>query len=287
MKHIVMMHNIKKHHDFEHHVHDVLKDADYEVVYTNSIADSQKRIKKQEEKARFYIVGGDGTMHNLLQALVHTEHDAVLIPLGTGNDFCRMISKEKDPVKLLKKSLTLESKKVDTVKINDRYFMNSACFGVDAMIANRMPAVTGAASGAQSKNYVGSLVKNLFDYEFDNITVLSEGKTIYQGAITLCTFNNGQYYGGGFRVTPLADICDGYFNVRIADKMPKAKMPYMIARLVMNKLDGHKLVHDFKLKRATLICNNVGNLDGERYQDESDIYEFEIQSESLNLVIYD
>lgn len=285
MKHIVMMHNIKKHHDFEHHVHDVLKELDYEIVYTNSIADSQKRIRKQEEKARFYIIGGDGTMHNLLQALVHTVHEAVLIPFGTGNDFCRMISREKDPVKLLKKSLSLQTQKIDTIKVNDRYYMNSACFGVDALIANRMPAVTGASSGAQSKSYVGALAKNLFDYEFDDITVISEGETIYQGPMTLCTFNNGQYYGGGFRVTPSADIQDGYMNVRIADKMPKAKMPYMIARLVMNKLDGHKLVHDFKLKKATLYCHNVGNLDGERYQ--ADYYEFEVQEASLNLVLYD
>ncbi len=284
MKHIVMMHNIKKHHDFEHHFHEVLKDLDYEIVYTNSIKDSQKRIKEQKEKARFYAVGGDGTMHGLLQALVDTHHETVLIPLGTGNDFCRMITKEKDPVKLLKKSLSLEPTVIDTVKINDRYYMNSACFGVDALIANKMPAVTGATSGKQSKSYVGSIMKNLFDYEFKDITVISEGEVIYKGPMTLCTFNNGQYYGGGFKVTPHADIMDGYMNVRIADKMPKAKMPYMIARLLMENLDGHKLVHDFKLKEATLYCENTGNLDGEIYKAEK--YEFKVHPLSLNIVLY-
>ena len=42
MKHIFMMKYTKKHHDFEKSIHDIMKDYDYEIVYRNCLADSQK-----------------------------------------------------------------------------------------------------------------------------------------------------------------------------------------------------------------------------------------------------
>lgn len=285
MKHIVMMHNIKKHHDFEHNIHDVLKGLDYEVIYTSSISDSNKYIRSLEEKCRVYVVGGDGTMNGLLQSLVHSEHETVLIPLGTGNDFCRMLCKDRDPVELLKKSLEMDTQKVDTIKVNDRYFLNSACFGVDSIIGNHVHDTENIPFIPESKSYLVSIMKHVFNYQFNEVTLISNDEVLYKGRVTVCAVNNGQYYGGGFRVTPHADIQDGYMNIRIADKIAKPMIPYMITRLVLENLDNHHLVHDFKLKEATLICDNEGNLDGEEYTEG--IYHFNIQPESLNMVLYD
>ncbi len=285
MKHIVMMHNIKKHHDFEHHVHDILKDLDYEIVYTNSIRDSNKTIQSLKDKCRVYVIGGDGTMNGLLQSLVHSVHEVVLIPLGTGNDFCRMIAKEKDPVKLLKRSLSLDTTVIDTIKVNDRYFLNSACFGVDSIIGNHVHDTPDIPLIPESKSYIISILQHVFKYNFDEITLISEGEVLYKGRMTICAINNGQYYGGGFKVTPHADIKDGYMNIRIADKMPKAKIPLMISKLVLEKLDNHPLVHDFKVKEAILYCENEGNIDGEEYTRKE--YIFKVMPHSLNMVIYD
>ena len=39
--------------------------------------------------------------------------------------------------------------------------------------------------------------------------------------------NNAKYYGGGFQITPQANIEDGYMDICVVDKIPKAKIPYM------------------------------------------------------------
>ena len=129
MKHIFMMHDTKRHHDLESMIQTVMQDIPYEIVYTTSMQDSQKHIKACLQPSRFYAVGGDGTINGLLQALVHTDHELVVLPFGTGNDFCRTLTKEKNIQKILMQSLQQSSQKVDTIQINNRYYLNSACFG--------------------------------------------------------------------------------------------------------------------------------------------------------------
>ena len=49
-----------------------------------------------------------------------------VIPVGTGNDFYKSILKQN----------TKLYEKVDVAKINDKYFINIACFGIDADVGN-------------------------------------------------------------------------------------------------------------------------------------------------------
>lgn len=284
VKHIFMMKHTKKHHDFECLIHDVMKDYEYEVVYKNSIHDAVKYISNYPQTARFYAVGGDGTLNGLIQAMVYKDHELVLIPLGTGNDFCRTLTKEKKPLQLLKQSLNLPTTKVDTILMNDTYYINAACFGVDSVIANHVHDTPDIPLVPESKSYIVSILQNVFRYHFDKVTIMSEGKCLYQGQVTLCTLNNGQYYGGGFQIIPQADIRDGYIDICIVDKLPKTKIPYMVGLLVAHAIDKRKEVHYFKVKEATVFCENSCNMDGEEIKAE--LYYFQIQHSSLNLVLY-
>lgn len=283
MKHIFVMHDIKRNHDFEPKIHEIMNTLDYEVIYKTSIQDTVKYMKEYPVPARFYAVGGDGTIHGMIQALVNTQHELVVIPNGTGNDFCRTLTKEKNPAHILKKSLSLKAQKVDTVLINDTYYMNSACFGVDSVIANHVHDTPDIVFVSESKSYIVSVLQHVFRYQNDEVTFMSEGKCLYKGKVTLCTLNNGRYYGGGFPITPQADIQDGYIDVCIVDKVPKAKIPYLLIFLIRGKLHKRREAHYFRVKEATVYCENSCNLDGEEYK--KDHYDFQIAPQSLNLVL--
>ena len=283
MKHIFLMNHTKRHHDFETIIKDVMKDQDYELIYTNSMLDTQNYMKQYSGQARFYAVGGDGTVSGIIQPLVHTEHELVVIPLGTGNDFCRMLTKEKNPKTILMNSLTKKAQKIDVVQLNDIYYINSTCFGVDSVIANHVHDTPNIPLVPDSKSYIVSIMQNVFRYHFDKVTFISEGKCLYQGQVTLCTLNNGQYYGGGFQITPQANLQDGYMDVCIVDKVPKAKIPYLLSFLMRHVLERRKEVHYFKVKAAQIICENDSNVDGEEYKSKE--YHFQVVPTSLNLVI--
>ncbi|MEG0592132.1 MAG: diacylglycerol kinase family protein [Coprobacillus sp.] len=283
MKHIFMMNDTKKHHDFEKEIHDVMKEYHYEIIYTTSMQDTIQYILDYPTTARFYSVGGDGTLSGIIQAMVHKDHELVVIPLGTGNDFCRTVTSERNPKSVLIQSLSKQSQKIDSVLINDRYYINSACFGVDSVIANHVHDTPNIPLVPNSKSYIVSIMQHVFSYQFDMVKIISEDKCLYEGKVTLCTFNNGQYYGGGFHIIPHANIQDGYIDVCVVDKVKKSKIPYMLGLLLAHKLQNRKDVHYFKVKEATIYTQQISNIDGEEYI--SDTYHLKIVPASLNLVI--
>lgn len=285
MKHIFIMYDIKKMHDFEKHIHEVMKDLDYEIKYTHSKQEIIDFIKRLSEPSRLYSVGGDGALNIVIQATVHTQHEVVVIPLGTGNDFCRMLTHEKNPVTLLRQSLKCQAYPIDAMKLNDLYFINSACFGVDSIIATHVHDTPDIPLIPESKSYIVSILQHVFQYQFDEVTIEGDGKLLYKGPVTLCTFNNGQYYGGGFPIIPHADIRDGYMDICVVDKVPKSKIPYLLTFLLRRLLHKRKEVHFFKVKEAYISSHVTCNLDGDEVQGHE--FHLKVIPQSVRFVIYD
>lgn len=283
MKHVFMMKHTKKHHDFEDVIHEVMKKRDYDIIYTASIQTSLHYMQRYKEKTRFYLVGGDGTVNGLIQALVDQDYECVIIPLGTGNDFCRMLTKEKDPKIVLEQSLNKTAQKVDTIQLNETYFINSACFGLDSVIANHVHDTPHIPLVPESKSYIVSILQHVLNYQYEEIKLMSEGQCLFEGEAILCTVNNGQYYGGGFHVIPHADIQDGLMDVFVVDRIPRRKIPYMLALLLKEKLYHRKDVHYFQLKEVDIVFSKNCNVDGEDMW--FDHYHMTIHPASLNIVM--
>lgn len=285
MRHIFMMKYTKKHHDFEQVIHRVMKNKNYEIIYRNSLHDSQKYIENLSEQVRLYIVGGDGTINGLIQKLIFSQHEIVILPLGTGNDFCRTLTKEKNPVILLQQSLKLSAQKVDVIQLNDLYYINVACFGLDSVIANHVHDTPHIPFVPDSKSYIISILQNVLKYKDHDVQIFNQNQLLFQGEMTLCAVNNAQYYGGGFQIIPHANIQDGYIDICVVDKIPKWKIPYMVERLVRHKLQNRQDVHYFHVKDAKVICRYSCNVDGEEVK--YDEYNFKIIPACLNMVLYD
>lgn len=285
MKHVFIMNDTKKNHDFEPSIHDVLKGYDYQIIYTHSPDEVVKHIRKFDEPTRFYSVGGDGSINSVMQGLVNTDHELAVIPLGTGNDFVRMMHDESSPAKCLRNSLSGTVERIDTIQVNDRYFINTACFGVDSIIANHVHDTPDIPLVPKSKSYIVGILQHVFKYNFEPIAIYEKDKLLFNGPATLCTLNNGRFYGGGFEITPNADTKDGYMDIVVVDKVPKAKIPYLITFVINKTLHKRKEAHFFKVQEATLITKNPGNLDGDELK-LYDRYDFKVLPLSINIVKY-
>lgn len=284
MKHVFVMQETKKHHDFEKIIVDVMKDYDIKIVYTHSVQDGQDYIQSIQEPARFYAVGGDGTLNAFIQVLVHTAHELVLIPLGTGNDFCRTLTHERNPKRLLQQSLSYKTQKIDCILLNQTYYINAACFGLDSVIANHVHDTPHIPLIPQSKSYIVSILQHVFHYSCDRIKIMSEGRCLFHNDMILCTLNNAQYYGGGFPIIPHAKMNDGLMDICVVDRLPKIKIPYMVYLLLKRDLYKRKEVHYFQVKEATVYYPKSCNMDGEEVKE--DVYHLKVCPASLNMVIY-
>ena len=78
----------------------------------------------------FIAAGGDGTVHHVLQALVHGEASLAVLPLGTYNHFARDLGIPLDWREALEVALNGETRQIDTGRINDRFFVNNVSIGL-------------------------------------------------------------------------------------------------------------------------------------------------------------
>jgi diacylglycerol kinase family enzyme len=78
----------------------------------------------------FVAAGGDGTVHHVVQALVNTDAELGVIPIGTYNHFARDLGIPLSWREALRVCMTGERRQVDTARINDRFFVNNASIGL-------------------------------------------------------------------------------------------------------------------------------------------------------------
>jgi len=78
----------------------------------------------------FIAAGGDGTVHHVVQALVNSDAELGVVPIGTYNHFARDLGIPLPWRAALHVALTGELTQIDTARINDRFFINNVSIGL-------------------------------------------------------------------------------------------------------------------------------------------------------------
>lgn len=211
-------------------------------------------LEYKNEENIIYSVGGDGTLALILPALIGTKNKLGIIPAGSGNDTYRTVKNLEDGENL-----------IDLGKINDRYFINVACIGIDAEVGNNMDKLRKTIIPT-SQLYNFSIVYTFIKFKFNKIKIKMPIKTI-ESAYTILSICNGSYYGGGFKIAPKARLTDGLLDVYYAEKMSKFKMIPLILKLKNGKHEGKRRVHKYRTNHVELELEKevIFNVDGEKY----------------------
>ncbi|HEX7151754.1 MAG TPA: diacylglycerol kinase family protein [Thermoanaerobaculia bacterium] len=101
--------------------------------------DVQKTVRESLEAGlrAFVVAGGDGSIHHVLQPLVHTDGVLGIIPIGSVNHFARDLQIPLDDWRAaLDIALTGEVRQIDTAHVNGRYFLNSVMLGIYPTISH-------------------------------------------------------------------------------------------------------------------------------------------------------
>ena len=217
----------------------------------NSTEDILNNYKKRDYV--IYAVGGDGILNRVVNSIYGTKNKIACIPAGTGNDFNRSINEFFDEGDNL----------VDLIKCNDKYFVNVACFGIDADIANDEKVVHNKYIPRPLQYKVG-VAKHIILFKPYTFTMKwdKETKTSKLSLVTVC---NGGYYGGGFHVNRDGIYNDGLLDAYIITATNRRQLISYLVKLLKGKHKESKYVEHVRANNFTIITDDEidGNLDGE------------------------
>ena len=226
---------------------------EYEVCYTLAQGDATRLAQSyKDEENIIYAVGGDGTLSEVLNGVVGTKNKIGIIPAGSGNDFYRTV-----------KELGKTEIESDVGVVNGKYFLNIACVGIDAEVANNVPLMK--KKNVKVKNlYTASILYTFTHFKFKQIHFKSQEKD-EKGNFTILSICNGRYYGGGYNISPKASLEDNYFDVYYINKLRLPSIINLRLKLKKGKLEQDKRTNHFKTNNITVTSEEPirFNVDGE------------------------
>lgn len=165
--------------------------------------DLREEICALSEKDRVLLLGGDGTIMRLANAMdgITCAVPVYLWKSGTGNDFLRDIGKNEESEPVLLNPYLTGLPHVE-VKGNTYLYINGIGFGLDGMVCEVTDKLK--AQGVQKIDYTMESIKLLLGgFKCPSGSVTVDGVTKKYKRIWLASAMYGKYYGGGMRVAPL------------------------------------------------------------------------------------
>lgn len=194
---------------------------------------------RQAPATRCIVVGGDGTVHQLLPALLQGGLAMGLVPLGSGNDTARALGLQGlSWQEALQQSLHRPARPVDVGELRlpgsavpaVRPFVSSLAAGFDAGVGLR--ALAGPAWLRGLPRYLWATLGELAGLRRCRVRVEADGQLLHHGEAIFASVLNTPSYGSGMPAVPQARLDDARLDVLVAGRFSRLGALAMLPRLL-------------------------------------------------------
>ncbi|MBN1326519.1 MAG: diacylglycerol kinase family lipid kinase [Candidatus Cloacimonetes bacterium] len=210
-------------------------DYDVEITKAPRHAIELTRNKIKDGYRKIAAVGGDGTINEVVNGImISKKSDEVilgLIPEGGGNDFSRNFRIPSDlekAVDILEKENT---SRVDVGKIEDFYFINALGLGFDAKVAEYADKIR-YLNGLP--RYFLALMQAMLKLKPHRLFV-KINEELMDISTLLVSVGNGLSTGGGFLLTPEAQVDDGKFDICVITEVKFLRLLKLLPTVLTGK----------------------------------------------------
>lgn len=211
-------------------------------------------------------IGGDGTLHEVINGLIDQEHRPQLgiVPLGTVNDFARALQVPLDPGQAIAALTSSRIQPVDAGRLNDRLFGNVVAAGSLA------ETLSGVSSDDKSRLGAFAYFKEGFKElagsgkRAHSLTIQYDGG-IWEGESPLFVAALTNSVGGFEKLAPGAQVDDGLLHCFIIKDLNIFNTLTVSISLLLGNLKDHKDVIYFTASHVTVSSPAPvrTNVDGE------------------------
>ncbi|AWH85084.1 diacylglycerol kinase [Flavobacterium album] len=237
-------------------------------------------LYKEHKPGRILVVGGDGTVKMVAEAVENNDVIIGVLPAGSANGLSVDLNLPADVQENLRIAFHGNVMEMDMVCINGKKSLHLSDIGVNAELI---------------RNYEGSSIRGKLGYALQAISTLTDldppfhvkieanNKTIETEA-RMVVIANTQRYGTGVTINPVGKMDDGKFEVVILKSMDV----FLIGKIIAGKipLDSEEDVEIISTEEA-LITTNVPvcfQIDGE-YCGEEERLEVKILHRQMKVAV--
>ena len=263
---------------------------DYEIL--NTTASGNYDFVKDKIAANrvtdIVLIGGDGTVNQVVSALIDEDVNFGILPLGSGNGLANSAGIPKSPARALSVIFNGKPSYIDAFKINGHFSCMLSGLGFDAHVAHEF-------ANKASRGLLTYTQQSLFHYfkahpyQFE---VVLDNFSFYTEAFFITIANSNQF-GNNFTIAPKASLSDGLLDIVVVQKMNKARLPFAVLRQIRGNNKLQQLVEDVTNKNIlyfqtpTLTIRNLKHapfhIDGEPKETVEE-YNIEIVKDCFRLI---
>jgi diacylglycerol kinase (ATP) len=283
--------------------------VDFDSVASRAPLDAIRLAREAPQKyARVIGVGGDGTLHEVVNGLMQASGEAEtitlgIIPMGNGDDFAKVIPPEApvggkpfDWRVAVEKFARGETQLFDVGRMlgdhlrpdigdGPHYFINGMDVGFGAHTARNFTTIPKFVKGLSA--YVAAILKTLIQYPVVRLRMQLDDQPPFEQATTMTAITNGRCFGNGFWVCPEASAQDSLFDLMVAEAINRRTILRLVPKLAKGAHTHEPEIKMYRARRVVLDSQEplLVEADGELPYLETHHLELEILPGRLRLVV--
>lgn len=244
---------------------------------------------------RILVVGGDGTVHEVVNGLLQAGEgsalpDIAVLPLGTGNDFYRMVGAPKTLDGAMDMLQWGIPRPFDVGHARweggSRWFVNLLGVGIDVEVLRRREGVRRLSGLAQ---YLVALLQAVVGFRPVPIRVRLEDGEVIDEPTTLAGITVGPSAGGGFLLNPGATSDDGLLDLCFVKALTLPQILRYIPRVIRGTHGNLPVVRLRRFREAVLEAPGAEpfhfELDGERMEEAVHRVEARVEPARIRVLV--
>lgn len=292
-------------------VESALLDAgiDFKSIQTTAPFHAQKISQElAQEFSQVIAVGGDGTVHEIVNGLMRASNEQEtiplgVVPLGNGDDFAKMIppitpigGKPYEWDAAVQKISRGQTQLFDVGRIigdnlrseygsGPYYYVNSFDVGFGAHGAKNMTTLPSYFKGLSA--YLATIAKTMINYPSLNLRLQLDDQDPLEQSSTITTVMNGRCLANSFWFCPEAQADDGFFDLLVSKKVGRFTILRIIPKIMRGTHTNESVVRMFRAQRVLIESEEplIVETDGEIPFLEAHRLELSILHKRLRVII--
>ena len=219
----------------------------------------------QEGTGDVVVIGGDGTLHDVLNGFADFKRCALgLIPAGTGNDFAAAARIPEQPEAAVDLIVHGTPQYTEFMQLPQGVRgINAAGTGIDVEILRRCRASKWLRGKLQ---YVISLIISLIKFKNYELSARLNGHEVHYKTLIACV-GNGSRIGGGIRMCPQAVLGDNLLDFVAVDNVKKSRILPAFIQLMKGRILEEKFSRFERCEHVEIFSDRplTVQVDGELY----------------------